>query len=116
MEDNETRPAPAPALTSGKKRPAAKRQAQNLTRVPTRQTHGAASDLSDSDSGDDDDCSSCGGDGGDIDMPDQDEDVIRAAEAAQQVDLAEAEQEAERELVVMDSEQKVASTALAKVS
>ena len=108
-------------FTSGEKRPRAKHQASNSTRAPIRQTHG---DSSDSDSGDDNDCSSCDGngdgngdgDGGDIDMADQDEDVIRAAEAAQQVDLDEAEQLAELEITVTNSERKVASTALAKVS
>ena len=45
-------------------------------------------------------------------MPNQDNDIIQAAEEAQQVDLVEAE----HELVLTDSEQKAALTALAKVS
>ena len=44
-------------------------------------------------------------------MPNQDNDIIQAAEEAQQVDLVEAE----HELVLTDSEQKAALTALAKV-
>jgi hypothetical protein len=49
-------------------------------------------------------------------MLDQDEDVIRAAEEAQEGDLAEAAQSAELEVMVTHSEQKAASTALSKVS
>ena len=123
LEDDKAQPALA-------ERPAAERQARvrgtaplGPIRAPTRQARRAASDSSDSDSndsdsGDDDDCPphSSGNNDGDIDMPDQDEDVIRAAEAAQQADLDEAEQAAELELAVTDGEQKIASTALAKVS
>jgi hypothetical protein len=117
LEDEEVPPALAP--TSRKKRPAAQRQAHarsmaTLTRVTARQTLN-----SDSDSDDDDSRSSYGGDDdddSDVETLDQDEDVIRAAEAAQQADLIEAEQSAELEFVLTDSEQNVASMALAKVS
>ena len=51
-----------------------------------------------------------------LDGPDQDEDVIHAAEAEQQEDIDEAVQLAELEVMVADSEQKTASTALLKVS
>ena len=73
------------------------------------------SDLSDadgclaSDDGDDED------DESDADAPDQDDDIIRAAEADQQADLDEAEQTAELKLPVTSIERKVASMALSKV-
>jgi len=92
------------------------------THAPTKRTRGADDDLSSSGSSDSDGHSSCddgdnnGGDDSDIDTPDQDEDVIRVAEAAQEEDLAEAEQLAELTVQVTNGEQKVASTALAKVS
>ena len=69
---------------------------------------------SDGDSGSDDE-----GANDDIeptDGVDQDEDVIRAAEAAQQEDLDEAVQSAELEVTVAGCEQMAASTALSKVS
>ena len=50
------------------------------------------------------------------DALDQDEDVIRAAEEAQEEDLDEAVQSAELEVTVTDHERCVASTALSKVS
>jgi hypothetical protein len=110
LEDEEVQPAPAP--TSRKKRQAAKRQAH----VTARQACN-----SDSDSDDNDGRSSYGRDDNDdndsdVDALDQDEDVIRAAEVAQQEDLVEAEQSAELEFVLTDSERNVASTVLAKVS
>jgi hypothetical protein len=88
--------------------------ATSSTHVTSRQTHNA-----DRDSDDDDSCSSCGSiddNDSDIDALDQDEDVILAAETAQQADLVEAKQSAELELVLTDSEWNVASMALAKVS
>jgi len=81
-----------------------------------------SSDSSDDDScssdGDDEDCDATTG-AGDLDasdMLDQDEDVIRAAEEAQEEDLREAAQLAELKVAVTDGEQKAASTALSKVS
>ena len=71
---------------------------------------------SDGDSSDDDGCLSDGADNDNpMDMLDQDEDVIRAAEEAQEEDLDEVAQSAELELMVTDSEQHAASTALSKV-
>ena len=61
-------------------------------------------------------------DGGDMccdasdDTLDQDEDVIRAAEEAQEADLNDAAESAGLEVTVMDNEQKAASTALSKAS
>ena len=78
--------------------------------------------LSDDDDDDDDDCSD--GDDDDecnahtIDLradQDQDEDVIQAAEEAQEGDLDAATEEAELAVMVTDGEQKSASTALSKV-
>ncbi len=70
---------------------------------------------SDDDSGNDDD-DRCNPDFDPLDILDQDEVVIWATEEAQEEDLNEAAQLAELEVVVMDKEQKVASTALSKVS
>lgn len=55
-------------------------------------------------------------DAGHSDTLDQDEDVILAAEAAQQEDLNDAEESAELAVMVTGDERKVASTALSKVS
>jgi hypothetical protein len=134
------------ASTSKKRKKTTKHRACKQTAPSTRgprkiqQTQAAndGSDLSDGDDDDDDDDDDGGsnsdgnsnGDGdsngsddegnnGDIepaDGLDQDEDVIRAAEAAQQEDIDEAMQLAELEVTVADSEQKTASTALSKVS
>ena len=72
-------------------------------------------DLSDGDS--DDDMSDDSDNGTDLlDGLDQDEDVVLSAEAAQQEDIDQAIQSAELEVRVTDSEQTVASMALAKVS
>jgi hypothetical protein len=118
LEDEEVQPTLVP--TSRKKHPAAKHQAHSQsaatssTCATSRQTHNT-----DRDSDDDDSCSSCGSiddNDSDIDALDQDEDVILAAEMAQQADLVEAKQSAELELVLTDSEWNVASMALAKVS
>ena len=76
----------------------------------TRRTTDVDSDLSDEDSdasADDLDLS---------DVLDQDEDVIRAAEEAQEEDLAEAAQLAELKVAVTDSEQTSTSMAVSKVS
>ena len=76
----------------------------------TRRTTDVDSDLSDEDSdasADDLDLS---------DVLDQDEDIIRAAEEAQEEDLAEAAQLAELEVAVTDSEQTSASMAVSKIS
>jgi len=70
---------------------------------------------SDDDSGNDDD-DRCNPDFDPLDILDQDEVVIWAAEEAQEEDLDEAAQSAKLKVVVMDKEQKVASTALSKVS
>lgn len=51
-----------------------------------------------------------------LDRLNQDEDVIRVAEEAQEEDLDEAAQSAELEVMLTDSERKAASTALSKVS
>ena len=51
-----------------------------------------------------------------LDTLDQDEDIICAAEEAQEEDLNKAAQSAELEVTVTDSEQKAASTTLSKVS
>jgi hypothetical protein len=103
LEDDEIRAALAPM--SRKKCPGAQHQqsatTSNLTRVPARQTHPPASDNNNNSN---------------ANMPHQDEDVIFVAEAAQQADLIDAEQLAELELTVTDSEQKIALMALVKVS
>ena len=70
---------------------------------------------SDDDSGNDDD-DRCNPDFDPLDILDQDEVVIQATEEAQEEDLDEAVQSAKLEVAVMDKEQKVASTALSKVS
>jgi hypothetical protein len=94
--------------------------------VPTcrtqQSTNGNSSNNDDDDSDDDndDECNAPANDLGDADTnglhTDQDEDVIRAAEEAQEGDLDEAAQTAELAVVVTDGEQKTASTALSKVS
>lgn len=70
----------------------------------------------DSRNDDDDDDDRCNPDYDPLDILNQDEVVIRAAEGAQEEDLDEAAQSAEFEVAVTDKEQKVASTALSKVS
>jgi hypothetical protein len=87
--------------------------------VTTRQNQGTGrdSDGNGSSDSDDDPCDDDSDD--DADPPDvlhQDEDVIHAAEEAQQEDLDHAEETAEIEVTVAGSEQKAASTALSKVS
>ena len=70
-----------------------------------------------SDSDSDNDTSDDSNNGTDpLDGLDQDEDVVLSAEAAQQEDINQAIQSAELKVRVTDSEQTVASTALAKVS
>ena len=69
-------------------------------------------DDDDTDEDDDDECDAHIDDLG----TDQDEDVIRAAEEAQEGDLDEATNEAELTVTVTDHEKKVASKALSKVS
>jgi hypothetical protein len=69
-------------------------------------------DDDDTDEDDDDECDAHIDDLG----ADQDEDVIRAAEEAQEGDLDEAANEAELTVTVTDHEKKVASKALSKVS
>jgi hypothetical protein len=115
MDDNETSLALVP--TSRKKRNTAERQARTTTasistRAPSSQTqHFDGNSSSGEDGIDDEEYANY-----DDDAPDQDEDVIRDAEDAQQTDLVEAAQSAELELTVKDYERKAASTALAKVS
>ena len=110
-------------LTSNQARTAAK---------PRRSMGSAAtSTLIDSNSGDDETHSSDDDDDDDdddgneqnpdtepspLDVLDQDQDVIQAAEAAQEDDLDEAAQSAEDCVTVLESEQKLASTAVSKVS
>ena len=85
----------------------------------TLQDQGTGHDSDSSDSSDGDDDSSdeeCDDDTDPSDVFDQDEDVIRAAEEAQQEDLDDAEETAEIEITVAGSEQETASTALSKAS
>ena len=84
--------------------------------VTTRQNQGTDCDSDGSGSSDSDDDEECDDDADPPDVLDQDEDVIRAAEEAQQEDLDAAEEMAETEVMVVGSEQKAASTALSKVS
>jgi hypothetical protein len=116
MDDDETSLALVP--TSTKKRNTAKCQARITTtsistRAPSSRTQHLDGNSSSSEDGSDDEEY---GNNYDPDAPDQDEDVIRDAEDAQQTDLVEAAQSAELELMVKDYQRKVASTALAKVS
>jgi hypothetical protein len=68
------------------------------------------------DSSDDDDISDGMRHDASDDTLDQDEDVIRVAEEAQEADLNDAAESAGLEVTVMDDEQKAASTALSKAS
>ena len=106
------------------------------TRVPAkRKAHILVNDLSDDDNDDDNDNDNDDDDDNDNDNDDdddnvsdgmccnasddtldQDEDVIRAAEEAQEADLNDAAESAGLEVTVMDNEQKAASTALSKAS
>ena len=122
--DDELRSVRAPA--SRKKHPAAKGWAQRQSMAHSGSTHGPGksvasavdSDFDDSSDGDSDNDMSDDSDNGTdpLDGLDQDEDVILWAEAAQQEDIDQAIQSAELEVRVTDSEQTVASMALAKVS
>ena len=89
------------------------------TRVPAkRKACILVNDSSDDDDDDDDDDDVSDGmrrDASD-DTLDQDEDVIHAAEEAQEADLNDAAESAGLEVTVMDDEQKAASTALSKAS
>jgi len=132
LEDEEAQPASA--LKSKGTRAKDHRPTTTTTPAPTRGTRkiapanqGADGDSSDDDgdSSDDDSDSSDGADDeagtgvNDIDPSDaldQDEDVIQAAEEAQEKDLDEAAQLAELEVAVTNHERHVASTALSKVS
>ena len=90
--------------------------------VPTRQTRRNAIESSDDNDDDDNDNCSDGDDDNGCDAhtsdlgTDQDEDIIQAAEEAQEGDLDEAAQSAELAIMVTDGKQKVASTALSKAS
>ena len=79
---------------------------------------GNSSDDDGNDDGNDDDDEAGTGinDSNPSDVLDQDEDVIQAAEEAQEKDLDEAAQLAELEVTVTNHERHVASTALSKVS
>jgi hypothetical protein len=93
-------------------------------RLTTSQTQGPSDassedddrDSNDEGSGDDErDSDSSEKGNNDNDALDQDEDVIHAAEAAQQIDVDEASMFVELEITVTEKQQKVASTALTKV-
>jgi hypothetical protein len=113
-----------PAPKSRKVRVPAKRRAHTLTMDASRGARKiVSSDTSDDDGhssdGDDEECrdaTTSVRDSSPFDTLDQDEDIIRAAEEAQAEDLNEAAQSAELQVIVTDGEQKVASTALSKVS
>jgi hypothetical protein len=83
--------------------------------VSTRQTRQSDSSDDNNNYSDDDDDDECNADANELGT-DQDEDIIRAAEEAQESDLNEAVQSAELVVTVTDGEQKAASTALSKVS
>lgn len=81
------------------------------------QRTGHDSDRSDSSNGDNDlSDEECDDDTDPSNVFDQDEDVICAAEEAQQEDLDDVEETAEIEIMVAGSEQETASTTLSKVS
>ena len=84
---------------------------------PARQTRSTDSDSSDNDGypPDDDSNNESNPDVNNLDTLDQDEDVILAAEEAQEEDLNEAAKLAELRITIVDGEQKTASTALLKV-
>ena len=110
LEDEEVRSMPAPKSKGGTQKIA-----------PINQ--GADGDSSDDDGddngdddGDDDEAGTGINDSNPSDVLDQDEDVIQAAEEAQEKDLDEAAQLAELEVTVTNHERHVASTALSKVS
>ena len=118
LEDEEVRSMPAPKSKGGTRKIAPINQGADGDSSDDDGDDNSDDDGDDDsdDDGDDDEAGTGINDSNPSDVLDQDEDVIQAAEEAQEKDLDEAAQLAELEVTVTNHERHVASTALSGVS